>query len=71
MSKLHGDVSKRMFAPVWEGFFPEESHVSYVTNGVHLPTWAAPEWQQFFVRHFGADYPVSYTHLDVIGKARS
>lgn len=56
VSKLHGDVSKRMFAPVWEGFFPEESHVTYVTNGVHLPTWAASEWQQFFVRHFGADY---------------
>lgn len=56
VSKLHGEVSKRMFAPVWSGFFPEESHVSYVTNGVHLPTWAAPEWQSFFVRHFGADY---------------
>lgn len=56
VSKLHGDVSKRMFAPVWDGFFPEESHVSYVTNGVHLPTWATSEWQHFFVAHFGSDY---------------
>ncbi len=56
VSKLHGDVSRRMFAPVWDGFFPEESHVSYVTNGVHLPTWAAPEWQRFFEETFGVDY---------------
>ncbi len=40
VSKLHGTVSQKMFQPVWKGYFPEELHVGYVTNGVHLPSWA-------------------------------
>ena len=39
VSKLHKSVSQQMFAPIWKGYFPEENHVGYVTNGVHLPTW--------------------------------
>jgi starch phosphorylase len=52
VSWLHGKVSQQMFAPVWKGYFPEELHVSWVTNGVHMPTWAATEWKQFFAAHF-------------------
>ena len=48
VSWLHGEVSKRMFAGVWKGYAPEESHVGYVTNGVHMPTWAASEWKAFY-----------------------
>ena len=44
VSKLHGWVSQQMFAPIWNGYFPEENHVGYVTNGVHLPTWVATGW---------------------------
>ena len=51
VSWLHGEVSKKMFAPVWKGYFPEELHVSYVTNGVHMPTWAASEWKQIGRAH--------------------
>ncbi|GAB1359306.1 glycosyltransferase family 1 protein [Porphyromonadaceae bacterium] len=52
VSKLHGWVSQKMFAPIWKGYFPEELHVGYVTNGVHMPTWAASEWQEFYKKHF-------------------
>ncbi len=52
VSKLHGTVSQRMFNPVWKGYFPEELHVSYVTNGVHLPTWTAKEWKHLYEKHF-------------------
>ena len=48
VSWLHGEVSKKMFAGVWKGYGPEESHVTYVTNGVHMPTWAASEWKSFY-----------------------
>ncbi|MDE6006311.1 MAG: alpha-glucan family phosphorylase [Muribaculaceae bacterium] len=48
VSWLHGEVSKKMFAGVWKGYAPEESHVGYVTNGVHMPTWAASEWKEFY-----------------------
>ncbi len=53
VSWLHGEVSKKMFAGVWKGYAPEESHVSYVTNGVHMPTWAASEWKSFYMQHLG------------------
>ncbi len=48
VSWLHGEVSKKMFAGIWKGYAPEESHVGYVTNGVHMPTWAASEWKSFY-----------------------
>ena len=48
VSWLHGEVSKKMFSPVWPGYFPEELHVGYVTNGVHMPTWAASEWKAIY-----------------------
>ena len=52
VSKLHGWVSQRMFAPIWKGYYPEESHVGYVTNGVHLPTWTATEWRKVYDKYF-------------------
>lgn len=53
VSWLHGEVSKKMFAGVWKGYSPEESHVGYVTNGVHMPTWAASEWKEFYAEKLG------------------
>ena len=41
-----------MFAPIWKGYFPEENHVGYVTNGVHLPTWCAAEMEKAFQGQF-------------------
>lgn len=55
VSYLHGEVSKKMFAPIWKGYFPCEMHVSYVTNGVHMPTWAASEWRKFYEKNLGPD----------------
>lgn len=44
VSKLHGEVSRAMFAPLWPGFDTTEVPIGSVTNGVHAPTWAAREW---------------------------
>ena len=52
VSKLHGWVSQKMFAPIWNGYYPEENHVGYVTNGVHFPSWAATEWGQLYAKYF-------------------
>ena len=46
VSWLHGEVSKDILGHMWPGYLPEELHVSYVTNGVHYPTWTAPEWKE-------------------------
>ncbi len=56
VSWLHGEVSKKMFAPVWPGYFPEELHVDYVTNGVHMPTWAASEWKAIYKETFPKEW---------------
>lgn len=56
VSWLHGKVSQRMFAPIWKGYFPDELHVGYVTNGVHMPTWASTEWKEFFYKRFHKNF---------------
>ena len=56
VSWLHGKVSQKMFNPIWRGYFPEELHVSYVTNGVHLPTWTASEWKTVYEKAMGKEF---------------
>ena len=56
VSWLHGKVSQKMFAPIWKGYFPDELHVSWVTNGVHMPTWATSEWKQFYAKNFDKNF---------------
>jgi starch phosphorylase len=43
VSRLHGQVSREMFAGLWPGFDASEVPVGSVTNGVHVATWVAPE----------------------------
>lgn len=56
VSLLHGKVSQVMFAPMWKGYFPEELHVGYVTNGVHMPTWMATEWKKYCYEKFDNNF---------------
>ena len=47
VSKLHGEVSRKViFNNMWPGYFPEELHIGYVTNGVHYSTWTSKHWQE-------------------------
>ena len=56
VSWLHGKVSQEMFSTIWKGYFPEEMHVGYVTNGVHFPTWSATEWKQLYFKYFNENF---------------
>ena len=56
VSKIHGRVSREMFQSLWPGYFAEENHIGYVTNGVHLPTWSNRLWQRLYKETFGSDY---------------
>ena len=56
VSKLHGWVSQQMFSNIWKGYFPEENHVDYVTNGVHFPTWTATEWRKLYDNYFDKNF---------------
>ncbi len=56
VSMLHGKVSQEIFAHMYPGYLPEELFVSYVTNGVHYPTWCAPEWKPVHAKVFGPQF---------------
>jgi starch phosphorylase len=53
VSVLHGAVSRGMFAGLWPGFDAEEVPITSVTNGVHAPTWVAPEVFRLGARRIG------------------
>ena len=56
VSMLHGKVSQDIFANMYPGYLPEELHISYVTNGVHYPTWASKEWKALHATVFGEEF---------------
>jgi len=68
VSWLHGRVSQDMFQSLWKGYLPEELHVSYVTNGVHFPTWTASEWQRLYDKAFGPDFRGDQSNLKIWDK---
>ena len=62
VSMLHGKVSQEIFADMYPGYLPEELYISYVTNGVHYPTWASRDWEKVHAKVFGDQF--STHHYD-------
>lgn len=56
VSRIHGQVSRKMFNGMFPGYFSEELYIDYVTNGVHLPTWASSAWLELYAKIFGQDF---------------
>ena len=56
VSQLHGEVTRRMWQPIWPETPHEQLPVRSVTNGVHVPTWVSAEVQQLFDKHLGSDW---------------
>ena len=51
VSKLHGEVSRSMFQPLWPGIAADEAPIGSVTNGVHAHTWTSPEMNDLLTRY--------------------
>ena len=68
VSLLHGRVSRKMFQPVWKGYFPKELHVGHVTNGVHLPTWASSTVKSIYNNYFDNTFINDQSNLDIWNK---
>lgn len=68
VSWLHGKVSQEMFNPIWKGYFPQELHVNYVTNGVHLPTWTSSEWKAIYEKYFTKEFYKDQSNLKIWNK---
>jgi starch phosphorylase len=56
VSRLHGEVTRSMWASLWPDTPEAERPVSAVTNGVHVGTWLAQDLADLFARHLGADW---------------
>jgi starch phosphorylase len=56
VSKLHGEVTREMWSPMWPGTERDQRPVRSVTNGVHVPTWMASDMADLFTAHLGADW---------------
>jgi len=68
VSFLHGEVTKEMFQKLWEGFYPEELHIGYVTNGVHYQTWAADDWKKLIDKYFDENSTNILHNMNTWGK---
>ena len=51
VSKLHGAVSRELFGEVWPEIAPNESPITYVTNGIHTCTWLAPTLKELYNKY--------------------
>jgi glycogen phosphorylase len=58
VSSLHGQVSRAMWTSLYPGKAEEDVPIGHITNGVHVPTWLAPQMHQVYDRHFGPDWPI-------------
>jgi glycogen phosphorylase len=56
VSRLHGEVSRKMFVELNPDYHYSESNIGHVTNSVHFPTWIAKEWLDFYRKQFGKDF---------------
>ncbi|WP_336366496.1 alpha-glucan family phosphorylase [Marinobacter sp. C2H3] len=48
VSRIHGGVAARMESDIWPQIPPGENPMGYITNGVHVPTFLAPDWAALF-----------------------
>jgi starch phosphorylase len=53
VSALHGEVSRAMWTGLYPDKFEDEVPIGHITNGVHVPTWLAPQMFRLYDRHFG------------------
>ncbi|MDX6709099.1 MAG: glycogen phosphorylase [Blastocatellia bacterium] len=57
VSSLHGSVSRAMWASLFPGYTEQHVPIGHITNGVHVPTWLAPQMRQVYDRHFAPNWP--------------
>lgn len=56
VSRIHGRVTREMFNELYKGYYPDELHIGYVTNGVHYSTWTARSLQRLYSKYFEANF---------------
>jgi len=70
VSRIHGDVSQNLLKDYWPQIPPDENPVGYVTNGVHVATFLAPEWSEVLDRFLGTGWMHRLGHPGIWEKIR-
>lgn len=65
VSRLHGEVSRRMWQSLYGKDDPKEVAIGHITNGVHIPTWVAPEIAAIYERYIGSDWVRRQDEVDL------
>ena len=55
VSSLHGNVTRHMWAGLWRDRPEEDVPIGHITNGIHVPSWLAPQMQQLYDRHLPSE----------------
>ncbi len=65
VSQVHGNVTRRMWHGLWPKIKEDETPISYITNGIHVPTWVAPEMSHLYEKHLGQDVSKRYDDINL------
>ena len=68
VSELHGQVARRMWAHVWPRLPVEETPISHITNGVHIPSWISIENALLYQRYLGRDWSTHTWNSELAGR---
>ena len=68
VSKLHGEVTRRMWTHVWPKRSHDEAPITHVTNGVHVPTWISYEFTLLFDRYIGPKWSTNLWNTEIFNK---
>ena len=75
VSSLHGEVTRHMWVGLWRDRPEEEVPIGHITNGIHVPSWLAPQMRQLYDRHLPADWtqrsgsPEVWKHIEAVSDA--
>ena len=70
VSWLHGEVSKDVLGGMWPGYFKDELHIGYVTNGVHFPTWTSSILRKLYAKYFAEGFSKEQYDIPAWQKAK-
>jgi starch phosphorylase len=71
VSKLHGEVSRKMWQSLWPGLPVDEVPIGHVTNGVHFRSWVSSEFNQLYDRYLGPNWREEPANSDVWSRVQS
>jgi starch phosphorylase len=66
VSHLHGKITRRMWQGLWPEVKEDEVPISYITNGIHVLTWLAPEMSRLYEKYLGPDISKSYDDINLM-----